>query len=67
MVALLISLGICAVVVIAGVLAWRWMRRIDDELDYPEAKNRPGSEVDPNAARLGIGLSSSHGPGGVGG
>ena len=65
MVALLIGLGVCAVVVVAGVLAWRWMCRIDDELDYPEAKNQSGSEVDPNAARLGIALGTHHGPSGM--
>jgi hypothetical protein len=65
MVALLVGLGVCATVVAAGVLVWRRVRRVEDELDFPEAKNQDRSEVDPDAARLGIALTSTHGPSGM--
>lgn len=62
MVALLIGLGVGVTVVAAGVSGLRLVRRVEDELDFPEAKNQDGSEVDPNAARLGIAMTSTHGP-----
>ncbi|HZC72657.1 MAG TPA: hypothetical protein VE442_18310 [Jatrophihabitans sp.] len=63
MVALLIALLVGVVIIAACVLAWRHVRRVEDEMDFPEAQNQDGSEIDPNAARLGIALTSTHGPG----
>jgi hypothetical protein len=55
---ILIVAGIVAALLLVGLVVW-WVRRIDDELDYPEAHG-PGPTPQGRAImQIGAGLSNS--------
>lgn len=54
----LIIAGVGVFLCLVGVVVW-WVRRIDVEMDYPEARGPGLTEEEGNTLRLGIGLSGN--------